>query len=82
MTDSRIVDIHIDPYDYKNDIQVNLWLSCDVSFALLYFTKPEVRYISILLSQHMLTIPLSSLLVLFFFLIEVFQHPCDIVTCV
>jgi hypothetical protein len=32
--------------------------------------------------MHMLTIPLISLPVLFFFLIEVFRHPRDIVTCV
>ena len=26
MTDSGTVDIHIGPYDYTNDIRVNLWL--------------------------------------------------------
>ena len=51
MTDSGTVDTHIDPYDYTNDIGVNLWLSCDVPFALRYFTKSEVRYIGILLSH-------------------------------
>ena len=50
MTDSGTVDIHIGPYDYMNDIRVNLWLSCDVPFASRYFTKPEVRYIGIPLS--------------------------------
>ena len=39
MTDSEIVDTHIDPYDYANDIRVNLWLLCDVPFASRYFTK-------------------------------------------
>ena len=43
MTDSGTVDIHISPYDYTNDIQVNLWLSCDVPFASRYFTKPGVH---------------------------------------
>ena len=51
MTDSGTVDVHIDPYDYTYDIRVNLWLSCDAPFASRYFTKPEVRYISILLSH-------------------------------
>ena len=43
MTNSGIVDIHIGPYDYMNDIRVNLWLSCDVSFASWYFTKPGMN---------------------------------------
>ena len=30
----------------------------------------------------MLTIPLLPLLVLFFFLVDVFRHPRDVVTCV
>ena len=45
------VDIYIGPYDYTNDIRVNLWLSCDVPFASRHFTKPEVRCITILLSH-------------------------------
>jgi hypothetical protein len=49
MTDNGTVDVHIGPYDYTNDIQVNLWLSCDVPFASQYFTKPET--IGILLSH-------------------------------
>ena len=49
MTDSETVDVHIDPYDYMNDIRVNLWLSCDVPFASRYFTKLET--IDILLSH-------------------------------
>ena len=49
MTDSGTVDIHIGPYDYTNDIRVNLRLSCDVPFASRYFTKPEM--IGILLSH-------------------------------
>src|SRR3990170_671674 len=45
MTDSGTVDIHIGPYDYTNDIRVNLRLSCDVPFASRYFTKPGLyRY--------------------------------------
>ena len=51
MTYNRTVDIHIDPYGYMNDIQVNLWLSCAIPFASRYSTKPEVRYIDILLSH-------------------------------
>ena len=43
MTDSGTMDIHIDPYDYTNDILVNLWLSCDVPFASRYFTKPGMH---------------------------------------
>jgi hypothetical protein len=34
MTDSGTVDVHIDPYEYTNDIRVNLWLSCVIPFAL------------------------------------------------
>ena len=51
MTDSGTVDIHINCYDYTNDIRVNLWLSCDVPFASRHFTKPEVRCIGTLLSH-------------------------------
>jgi len=51
MTDSGTVDIHIDSYEYTNDIRVNLWLLCVIPFASRYFTKPEVRYIGILLSH-------------------------------
>ena len=43
MTDSVSVDIHIGPYDYTNDIRVDLWLSCDVPFASRYFTIPGVH---------------------------------------
>jgi hypothetical protein len=50
MTDSRTMDVHIDPYDYTNDIRVNLWLSCDVPFASQYFTK-NPGCIDILLSH-------------------------------
>ena len=50
MTNNGTVDIHIDPYDYTNDIQVNLWLSCEVPFASWYFTKPEVRCVGVLLT--------------------------------
>ena len=41
MTDRGTVDVHIDPYDYTNEIRVNLWLSCDVPFASRDFTKPK-----------------------------------------
>ena len=37
------VDIHIDPYDYMNDIRVNILLSCDVPFASRYFRKPGMH---------------------------------------
>ena len=40
MTDSGTLDVHIDPYEHTNDIRVNLWFSCDIPFALRYFTKP------------------------------------------
>ena len=71
MTDSGTVDVHIDPYDYTNDIRVNLWLSCDVPFASRYFTKPEVRCIGILLSHTPCSLyRCSSLPVLFFFLVD------------
>ena len=82
MTDSGVVDIHIDPYDYKNKIWVNLWLSCDVPFASRYFTKPEVRYIGILLSHTHAHYTVSSLPILFFFLVDMFRYLRDVVTCV
>jgi hypothetical protein len=44
MTDSGTVDVHVGPYDYTNDIRVNLWLSWNVPFALRYFTKPSVHW--------------------------------------
>ena len=51
MTDSGTMNVHIDPYEYMNDIRVNLWLSCAIPFAMRYFTKSEVGYIVILLSH-------------------------------
>ena len=45
------MDVHIDPYEYTNDIRVNLWLSYAIHFALRYFTQPEVWYIGISLSH-------------------------------
>ena len=80
MTDSGTVDGHIDPYEHTNDIRVNLWLSCDVPFALLYFTKPGMhRYTPESSHAHYTVIPVT---VLFFFLVVVFRHPHDEVTCV
>ena len=43
MTDSGTVDVHIEPYKHMNDIRVNLWLSCDVTFASRYFTKSRMH---------------------------------------
>ena len=40
MTDNGNMDVHIDPYDYKIDILVNLWLSCDVPVVLQYLENP------------------------------------------
>ena len=51
MTDSGTMGIHIDPCECTNDIRVKLWLSCAITFASQYFTKPEVRYIGIVLSH-------------------------------
>ena len=50
MTRRRIVDIHIGPYDYTNDTQVNLWLSCVVPFASDTLQNPVC--IGILQSHH------------------------------
>ena len=80
MTDSGTVDVHIDPYDCENEIRVNLWLSCDVTFASRYLPKPRMH--RILLSHHILIMSKSSLPIFFFFLIVVFWHPRDVVTCV
>ena len=80
MTDSGTVDVHINPYEHTNDIRVNLWFHA--MFPLLRDTLQNLRCIGILLSHHMLTIPKSSLRVLFFFLVVVFLHPLDEVTCV
>ena len=80
MTDSRTVDIHTGPYDYTNNIRVNLWLSCDVPFASRYFTKPGMHGYP--LSHHYAHYTKSSLPLLFFFLIILSRHPHDKVTCV
>ena len=40
---SGTMDVCIGPYEYTKDIRVNLSLSCDVSFASQYFTKPEMH---------------------------------------
>ena len=53
-----------------------------VMFPLLRDTSQNTRRIGILLSHHVLTIPLSLLPVLFFFLVIVFWHLPDEVTCV
>ena len=52
MTNSGTVDVHIDPYEYTNEIRVKLFLQCDIPFPSQYFTKPYVRCISIILSHH------------------------------
>lgn len=43
MADIETVDVQIDPYEHINGIKVNLWLSCDTTFASRYFTKPEMH---------------------------------------
>ena len=50
MTDSGTVDIHIGPYDYTNDIRVNL--GYHVMFPLLRDTLQNPVCIGILLSHH------------------------------
>ena len=49
MTDSGTVDIHIGPYDYTNDIRVNL--GYHVAFPLLRDTLQKSVCIGILLSH-------------------------------
>ena len=65
MTDSRTVDVQIDPYDYTTEIRVNLRLSCAVPFSSQYFTN--LRCIGILLSHthaHYTVIRVSSFVLL------------------
>jgi hypothetical protein len=81
MIDKGTMDVHIDPYEYTNDIRVNLWLSCDVPFDSGYFTKPGVHRYPLESSPCSLYC-CCHLPVLFFFLVNVFRHPCDVVTCV
>ena len=80
MTDSGTVDIHIGPYDYTNDIRVNLWLSCDVPFVPC--TLQNSVCIGILLSRHHAHYTIAPVTSLFLFLVDVFRHPRDIVTTV
>ena len=65
MIDNGTVDIHIGPYDYTNDIRVNLWLSCDVPFASRYFTKLRMlRYPPESLHAHYTDILVTSFVLL------------------
>jgi hypothetical protein len=50
MTDSETVDIHIGPYDYTNDVRVNL--GYHVMFPLLHGTLQNLVCIGILLIHH------------------------------
>ena len=50
MTDSAIVDIHIGPYDYMNDIKVSL--GYHGMFPLLRDTLQNPVCVGILLSYH------------------------------
>ena len=77
MTDGVSVDIHIGPYDYTNDIRVNLWLSCDVPFTSRYFTKPGVHRYPPESSPCSLyrCSPITDF-------VRLSRHPHDIVTCV
>ena len=50
MTDSGTLDIHIGPYDYTNDIRVNL--GYHVVFPFLCDTLQNSAYIGIRLSHH------------------------------
>ena len=49
MTDRETVDVHIGPYDYTNDIRVNL--GYHVMFPLLRDTLQNPRCVGILLSH-------------------------------
>ena len=80
MIDSGTMDIHIDPYDYTNDIRVNLWLSCDVPFASQHFTKPGVHQYP--LESSPCSLYHCSRYRFCSFFVNVFRHPCDLVACV
>ena len=80
-SDSGTMDIHVGPNDYVNDIRVNLWLSCHVPFASRYFTKPGVHRYPLVSSPCSLY-RCSRLPFLLFFIVNVFRHPRDVVTCV
>jgi hypothetical protein len=81
MADSETVDIHIGPYDYTNDIRANL--GYHVMFPLLHNTLQNPVCISILLSHHHAYVyRCSRHRFCSFFLIDVFRHPCDVVTYV
>ena len=62
---------------YSSEPFVIMW--CSLCFTILYKTRDASISSWVI---HMLTIPSSSLSILFFFLIIVFRHPRDIVTCV
>jgi hypothetical protein len=80
MTDSRTVDIHIGPYDYTNDIQANLGYHVIFPFLRDMLQTPEVRHIGIPVNQHLSTMPVTSLSVLFSYLVSAFRYPCDQIT--
>ena len=72
MTNSGTVDVHIDLFEYTNAIL----------FSSRHSTKPEVRYIGILLSHSHAHYIGLLVTVLFFFLVDMFQCLCDLVTYV
>ena len=82
MTDSGTVDVHIDTYDYTNAIQCKWNFSYHVMFPLLHDTSQNLGCIGILLSHAHAHYTIDQFPILFFFLIDVFRHPRDVVTCV
>ena len=80
MINIEAVDTHIDPYTHTNEYSSEPQLLCAIPFTLRYVTKPEVRFVGIPVDQHMSTTPVTSLPVLFSFLVSAFRHPHDQIT--
>ena len=82
MINSGAVDTHIDPYthtnEYSSEPPVAVCYSC--CFTIYYKTRGEI-YASPWIN-NLSTMPVTSLPVLFSFLVPVFLHPCDQITLV
>ena len=83
MINSGTVDIHIDPYTHTNDYSSEpVSLPYAIPFASWYCYKTQRWDISASPSSQtqLFTMPVSSLTILFSFLVLVFRHPRDQVT--
>jgi len=80
MISIEAVDTHIDPYTHTNEYSSEPQLPCAIPVASRYVTNTRGEILCIPVDQHLSTMQVTSLPVLFSLLVSVFRHPCDQIT--